>query len=321
MNVLLTGSAGFIGYHVAQNLLERGDTVFGIDNFNDYYDVSLKENRNSNLNNYDKFKLFKISIDKIDDLENIFSKNKIDIICHLAAQAGVRYSLENPFAYVNANLVGFQNIIELARRYEVMRLVYASSSSVYGGNKEIPFKVEHRTDSPISLYAATKKANELVAYSYHHLFNMSCTGLRYFTVYGPWGRPDMALFKFTKNILNGNPIDVYNNGNMMRNFTYIDDVVAGTIAAIDNDLNYKVLNIGNDKSVNLMDFITEIEKALKKKAIINFMPLQPGDVPNTIADISETRSLLGFDPKTDIELGVLKFIEWYKKYYSDSISL
>ncbi|MBW2973155.1 NAD-dependent epimerase [Candidatus Woesearchaeota archaeon] len=314
MQVLVTGGAGFIGFHVAKALLERGEEVVIVDNFSDYYDVSLKENRIKQIKDNQSLKIYRADISNYEEMEKIFKENKIDKICHLAAQAGVRYSLENPFAYQKTNVLGTLVLLELARHYGIKDFVFASSSSVYGKNKKIPFSESDFVDIPISLYASTKKSNELMAHTYHHLFGLNCTGLRFFTVYGPWGRPDMALFKFVKNTLEGKPIDVYNYGKCKRDFTYVTDIVAGVIAALDNPLPYEIINLGNNVPVELGYFIEIIEKELGKKAIKNMMPLQPGDVPETFADIEKAKKLLGFEPKTKIEEGIKQFIEWYKSY-------
>lgn len=311
--VCLTGIAGFIGSWVAEALTERGVRVIGVDNFNDYYEVTLKRDRVKRLK--DKCKLYEADVADYKKMEIVFSENKIDQVCHLAAQAGVGYSLKNPFAYETANNLGTLNLLELCRHKGVPSFVYASSSSVYGGNTKIPFSVSDNVDKPISLYAATKKYNELIAYTYHHLYELRSTGLRFFTVYGPWGRPDMALFKFTKAILEGKPIDVYNFGKMKRDFTYITDIVQGTVASLEKDYPYEVFNLGNSKSVELNYFIEVIEKELGKKAQKNLLPLQPGDVPETFADIDKSRQMLGFDPQVSIEQGIQKFIAWYKEYY------
>jgi len=315
MGVLITGVAGFIGFHVAEKLLVRGEEVIGVDNINSYYDPSLKEARKNVLLNYDRFKFYKVDICDFEKLESIYRNHEIEYVCHLAAQAGVRYSLIDPFSYQKSNLEGFLNVIELSKQAKVANFVYASSSSVYGNNKKLPFSEGDRVDAPISLYAATKKSNELIAHVYSHLFELPCTGLRFFTVYGPYGRPDMALFKFTRNIFEGRPIDVYNFGNMKRDFTYIDDIVDGVVSAIYKSFSYEIFNLGRSKSENLMDFIHLIEKYTGKKAELNFLPMQPGDVPETYADVSHARELLGYDPRVDIEVGVRKFIEWYLDYY------
>lgn len=312
--ILVTGAAGFIGFHVSSELLRRGFDVIGVDNINEYYDPQLKEARLNILLKNRNFIFHKIDICDFESLEKIFKENKIKKVCHLAAQAGVRYSLQNPFSYQKSNNEGFLNIIELSKRFNVENFVYASSSSVYGANTKLPFSEEDRVDMPISLYAATKRANELVAYSYSHLFNLPCSGLRFFTVYGPWGRPDMALFIFTKSILEDKPIQIYNYGDMGRNFTYIDDIVDGVRRVLDHPAKYEIYNIGNDKAEKLLDFIEEIEKCLGKKAIREYLPMQPGDVKYTMADISKIRKL-GYEPTTDIAEGIRKFIDWYLSYY------
>ncbi len=312
-NILLTGAAGFIGSWTAQALVRRGDKVIGVDNFNDYYDVKLKQARVKQFSKGAKIR--KADVADFKAMEKIFKSNKIDQVCHLAAQAGVGYSLKNPFAYETANNLGTLNLLELCRKYGVKSFIYASSSSVYGGNTKVPFSVEDNVDKPISLYAATKRYNELIAHTYHHLYGLHCTGLRFFTVYGPWGRPDMALFKFTKAILSGKPIDVYNNGRMKRDFTYISDIVAGVLAALDKNYAYELFNLGNSNTVELNYFIEVIEQALGKKAQRNNMPMQPGDVPATSADIKKSREKLGFNPKVNIEEGIKNFISWYKDYY------
>ena len=313
--ILVTGSAGFIGFSLSRRLLEEGRSVVGIDNMNPYYDVNLKRARLEILKSFDHFAFYKEDIQNLTALKDIFRQNQIDIICNLAAQAGVRYSLEDPFSYQKSNLEGFLNLLELARENKVANFVYASSSSVYGSNKKVPFSVDDRVDNPISLYAATKKANELIAHAYSHLFGIPCTGLRYFTVYGPWGRPDMALFLFTDAILNNRPINVYNYGDMKRDFTFIDDIVAGTIAAIDRPVPYDVFNLGNSKTEELMTLIQILEGELGREAEKNMMPMQPGDVKETSADIQKTRDLLGFDPKTPLKDGIRKFVEWYGEFY------
>ena len=331
MIVLVTGVAGFIGSYVAHYLLERGDKVVGIDNLNDYYEVKLKKDRlerlgvKSKLSSstiYENFTFYHIDISNVSTLEKLFIDYDFDVVCHLAAQAGVRYSLENPSTYIQSNIVGFANILELAKKSKIKHLVYASSSSVYGLNKKVPFSEEDNVDCPISLYAATKKSNELMAYTYSHLYNMPVTGLRFFTVYGPWGRPDMAYFLFVKAILNNEPIKVYNNGQMERDFTYIDDIVEGIIRVIDNKPKstmdsppYKLYNIGNSKPVNLLHFIETIEQSLGKKAIKQFKPIQAGDVTTTYANVDNLISDLGYAPKTQIDEGINKFIDWYLSYY------
>ncbi len=313
---LVTGAAGFIGFYVSKALLERAEAVIGIDNLSPYYDVSLKKDRVEQIKSNPRFTFYHEDISDIDILRGIFSEHRIDRICNLAAQAGVRYSLQNPFIYEESNLKGFLNLLEMARQFPVENFVFASSSSVYGNNTKLPFSTEDNVDTPISLYAATKKANELIAHAYSHLFDIPLTGLRYFTVYGPWGRPDMALFLFTKAILGGRPIDIYNFGRMKRDFTYIDDAVDGTISALNKPFKYEIFNLGNSKTVGLMELIGIIEEELKVEAKKNFLPLQPGDVPETYADIEKATRLLGFRPKTSIREGVKQFIAWYRHYYN-----
>jgi UDP-glucuronate 4-epimerase len=313
--ILVTGAAGFIGFHLSRRLLEKGYRVVGVDNMNEYYDVSLKKSRLEILTPYPEFVFCKEDLEKLSGIKKIFQTHNIDRVCNLAAQAGVRYSLENPFSYQKSNLEGFLNLLELAREYAVENFVYASSSSVYGSNEKTPFSVEDRVDNPVSLYAATKKANELMAHAYHHLFDFPCTGLRYFTVYGPWGRPDMALFLFTDAILHNRPINVYNYGRMRRDFTYIDDIIDGTVAAIEKPHAYEVFNLGNSNTTELLEFIRIIEEELGMEAQKNMMPLQPGDVPATSADIRKSREMLGFNPKTSIREGIHKFLVWYREYY------
>ncbi len=314
--VFVTGAAGFIGFNLSRKLMEQGRHVVGIDNLNPYYDVNLKKARLKILETYGQFTFYKDDIQNLKVLKEIFSRHKIDLMCNLAAQAGVRYSLIDPFSYQKTNLEGFLNLLEIAREFKPSNFVYASSSSVYGSNTKVPFSVEDRVDNPVSLYAASKKANELMAHAYYHLYQIPCAGLRYFTVYGPWGRPDMALFLFTDAILNDRPIDVYNFGDMQRDFTYIDDIVEGTIAALDRPVPYEVYNIGNSRTEQLMTLIEILEKELGKKAEKNMMPIQPGDVKMTSADIQKTRDQLGFDPKTPIEVGIKKFVEWYREFYN-----
>ena len=314
-SILVTGAAGFIGFHLSKVLLGAGYRVIGIDNLNPYYDVTLKKARLEILKGYENFHFYKLDLQDMDGLKKVFSDHNPDVICNLAAQAGVRYSLTDPFSYQKSNLEGFLNILELARKGKVKNLVYASSSSVYGNNKKIPFSVADRVDYPISLYAATKKANELMAHAYHHLYGIPCTGLRYFTVYGPWGRPDMALFLFTDAILKGRPIDVYNYGKMRRDFTYISDVVDGTMAALQRPFDYAIFNLGNSSPVELMDFIGVLEEELGKKAEKNMLPLQPGDVPETAADIKESTEKLGYEPKVTVREGIRNFVAWYRDYY------
>jgi UDP-glucuronate 4-epimerase len=331
--ILVTGAAGFIGFHLAQRFLDAGDTVVGIDNLNDYYDVNLKKSRLARLENHRRFRFIRMDIVDREGIAALFKKEALELVVHLAAQAGVRYSIVNPYAYIDSNLVGFINILEGCRQQKVQHLVFASSSSVYGANTLMPFSVHHNVDHPLSLYAATKKANELMAHTYASLYNLPCTGLRFFTVYGPWGRPDMALFLFTKAILEDQPIDVYNQGNMKRDFTYIDDIIEGVyrVAAKIPAPNpkwqgdhpdpatsfapYKIYNIGNNHPVELIYFIETLEKNLHKKAKKIFLPMQPGDVPATCADVDDLMADVGFKPATSIEEGIKKFLSWYKNYY------
>jgi len=331
--ILVTGAAGFIGYHVARRLLERGDQVLGVDNLSDYYDVRLKEARLAQLESSPRFRFIKLEIADRSAVRNLFSAHSIRRVVHLAAQAGVRYSLVNPHAYADSNLVGFLNILEGCRQGQAGHLVFASSSSVYGGNTKMPFSEHDNVDHPLSLYGASKKANELMAHSYAHLYGLPCTGLRFFTVYGPWGRPDMALFLFTKAILEGKPIDVFNHGKMQRDFTYVDDIVEGVVRVLDrppaSDPNwsgqapdpatssapYRVYNIGNHKPVALMRVIELLEQALGKKAEKHLQPLQPGDVPATYADVDDLVKHVAFKPDTPIEVGIRRFVEWYRGYY------
>ena len=330
MKVLVIGAAGFIGASLSQALLAREDQVTGIDNLNDYYDVSLKEARLDKLKGYEKFDFRKLDIANRQDIEDFFSSGSFDVVVHLAAQVGVRYSIENPSAYVDANLVGFGNILEGCRQSQISHLVYASSSSVYGSNTQLPFSESDNVDHPISLYAATKKANELMAHSYSHLYRFRTTGLRFFTVYGPWGRPDMALFKFTRNILAGKPIPVYNEGRMVRDFTYIGDIVEGITRIIDVSLDtatkisltrkaeptfYQIYNLGNSKRVDLMDYISALEACLGRKAKLDLLPMQDGDVPVTEADITRLEADFGYRPRVEVEEGVARFVEWYREYY------
>ena len=315
LTTLVTGAAGFIGFHTARSLLEKGNKVIGIDNLNTYYDITLKKARLKQLVSHKNFTFHHENINNLDALQTVFSKNRIDRICNLAAQAGVRYSIENPFTYEESNIKGFLNLLEMARQFPVNNFVFASSSSVYGNNTKLPFSVEDNVDTPISLYAATKRSDELMAFTYSHLFNIPLTGLRYFTVYGPWGRPDMALFIFTSAILNESPIDIYNFGKMKRDFTYIDDIVDGTISSLNTPFQYELFNLGNSKTVELMDLIALIEEELGVEAKKNFLPLQPCDVPETYADIEKTKKMLGFDPKTSIKTGVKQFLNWYRNYY------
>jgi UDP-glucuronate 4-epimerase len=333
MKILVTGAAGFIGMHVSERLLARGDEVIGLDNLNDYYDPSLKENRLERLRLFERFRFVRLDVADRDSMAYLFAEEKFDRVVHLAAQAGVRYSLKNPHAYVDSNLVGFVNILEGCRHNGVEHLVYASSSSVYGGNAKMPFSEHDNVDHPVSLYAATKKANELMAHAYSHLYGLPTTGLRFFTVYGPWGRPDMALFLFVRAILEDRPIDVFGHGKMRRDFTYIDDIVEGVIRALDriaepdvafdsfcpdpgrSHAPYRVFNIGNHNPVDLMDFIETIEEALGRRAQKNFLPIQDGDVPASHADVSELGAWTDFKPTTSIRDGVGRFVDWYRTYY------
>ena len=310
LRILLTGAAGFIGFHTSKALLERGNAVIGIDNLNNYYDPKLKLARLKILKKYPKFTFYKADIAK-----ELPIKEHIDVICHLAAQAGVRYSLENPKLYEKSNMLGTLNIFEFARKNKIKSVIYASSSSVYGNSKKTPFTESQKLNTPISLYAATKKANELYAYVYHHLYGINMTGLRFFTVYGSFGRPDMALFKFTKNILKDKPIDVYNFGKMKRDFTYIDDIIDGTIKAIDKAYAFEIFNLAKGEPIKLTSFIEEIEKNTKKKAKKNLLPMQPGDVSETFGDITKAKAKLGYNPKTSISKGIKIFINWYKEFY------
>ncbi len=316
--VLVTGAAGFIGSATARSLVERGHRVVGLDNFNSYYDVALKRARAARLKN--DVVIHEGDVADKTFVDRIFKANKIDRVCHLAAQAGVRYSLENPFVYETSNNLGTLNLLEACRHNGVNTFVFASSSSVYGGNTKMPFSESDSVDKPISLYAATKKYNELMAHTYNHLFGIHCTGLRFFTVYGPWGRPDMALFKFTKNILAGEPIDVYNHGKMKRDFTYIDDIVSGVVAALDKNYPYEIFNLGNSQVVELNHYIECIEREVGRTAKRNLLPMQPGDVPETVADISHARERLGFAPKIKVEEGVRNFLAWYREYFSSPLS-
>ncbi len=336
MKILVTGATGFIGFHLCKSLLEDEYEVLGIDNINDYYDVNLKYARLKELgistssittnsspikhipsSIYKNYGFFKLDIADRDSITQLFQSFNPNMVVNLAAQAGVRYSIENPYAYMNSNLVGFLNIIELCRHNNVEGFIYASSSSVYGGNKKIPFSVDDRVDNPISFYGASKKSNELIANAYSHLYGLNTTGLRYFTVYGPWGRPDMAMFIFTKKILAGEPIPVFNNGKMKRDFTYIDDIISGTRAAIDKNYKCEVFNLGNHKSEQLMDVVSLIEQNLGKKAEIEFLPMQSGDVPESFADIEKSIEKLSFKPQTSIKDGIPNFINWYKQYYDE----
>jgi UDP-glucuronate 4-epimerase len=333
MHILVTGAAGFIGCALSLRLLERGDRVLGLDNLNDYYDVGLKEARLARLRAHPGFDFVKADIAERARIADLFAAQRFDAVMHLAAQAGVRYSIENPHAYVDANLTGFVNVIEGARRAKVGHFVFASSSSVYGANAKLPFAEDDNIDHPVSLYAATKKANELMAHSYAHLYRLPCTGLRFFTVYGPWGRPDMALFKFTRGILAGEAIPVFNRGDMVRDFTYIDDIVEGVVRVIDrpaqadpawtalapkpssSDAPYRIYNIGNSSPVKLLRYIEVLEQCLGRKAKLDLLPLQDGDVPRTIADVSRLQTAAGFKPATPVETGIARFVEWYRAYY------
>ena len=330
--VLVTGVAGFIGYSVARALLERGDRVLGVDSLNEYYDVSLKEARLRELAPFGRFEFVKLNLADDGGTRELFQARPSRIV-HLAAQAGVRYSLVDPHAYVDSNIRGFLNILEGARNTGVEHLVYASSSSIYGANTKQPFSEHDRADHPISLYAATKRANELMAHTYAHLFGVPCTGLRFFTVYGPWGRPDMALFKFTRGMLRDEPIPIYNHGEMVRDFTYVDDVVEGVVRVLDRPATpdplwdgshpdpassrapYRIYNIGNDRPVMLLDYIAALERTLGKKAKLDLLPMQPGDVASTQADVAELERAVGFRPRTSIDEGIAKFVEWYRRYY------
>jgi UDP-glucuronate 4-epimerase len=332
--VLVTGAAGFIGFHLSQQLLARGDEVIGLDNLNNYYDVTLKKDRLAQLQGKSGFSFYNLDLANREGMTQLFAEASFDLVAHMAAQAGVRYSLKNPHAYVDSNLVGFINVLEGCRHSKVKHLVFASSSSVYGANTKIPFSVHDNVDHPLSLYAATKKANELMAHTYSHLYRLPTTGLRFFTVYGPWGRPDMALFLFTKAILAEQPIDVFNAGKMQRDFTYIDDIVEGVIRVLDkipepnitwsgdapdpasSNAPYKIYNIGNNQPIELMRFIEVLEDCLGTKAEKNILPLQAGDVPVTYADVDDLVKEVGFKPSTPIEVGIERFIAWYRSYYN-----
>jgi UDP-glucuronate 4-epimerase len=331
--ILVTGAAGFIGFYLCRKLLDMGDEIVGVDNLNDYYDVDLKKSRLEQIEGDDNFRFIKADLTDREAISKIFEENRFDIVVNMAAQAGVRYSLVNPYSYIDSNISGFLNIIEGCRHNGVKHLVFASSSSVYGANTKMPFSVHHNVDHPVSLYAATKKANELMAHTYASLYNIPSTGLRFFTVYGPWGRPDMAYFLFTKAILDNRPIDVFNHGKMKRDFTYIDDIIEGVISVMDNipepdpDWNgddpdsatsfapYRLYNIGNNNAVELERFIEVLEDCLGKKAKKNFLPIQPGDVPATYADIDDLSRDVGFKPSTQIEDGIKKFVDWYMDHY------
>lgn len=320
--ILITGGAGFIGFHLSRSLLELGYQVLTIDNLNDYYEISLKEARLSILSAYSNFTFEKMDLADSETLKWLFEKERPEIVVNLAAQAGVRYSLENPDAYIKSNLVGFFNILECCRHYPVKHLLFASSSSVYGANKKVPYSVKDKTDQPVSLYAATKKSNELLAYSYCKLYQIPATGLRFFTVYGPFGRPDMAYFSFTEKILKGEPIQIFNYGDLYRDFTYIDDIIKGIEAMLahppvqdDNGVNFKVYNIGNNHPEKLTDFVAILEQCLGKKAEMKYLPMQPGDVYQTYADVTELTQDFGFQPNTPLKEGLKMFIDWYRAYY------
>ncbi len=313
--ILVTGVAGFIGSHTAKALLEAGHTVIGIDNVNDYYDTQLKRDRVAFLEPYDGFTFYEQDFSDLEGTRKIFEQHAFDKICHLGARAGVRASLENPYIYEQANVNGTLNLLELARDFDVKDFVLASTSSVYGGNEKVPFSETDPVDHPVSPYAATKKAGELLAHTYHHLYGLNCIVLRFFTVYGPWGRPDMAYFKFTQKMLAGDTIDVYNNGDHQRDFTYIDDIVAGIVTALDKDFGYEIINLGNSQTEELMYMIETLEKELGIESKKNMLPMQPGDVHKTYADISKAKELLDFSPQTSLADGLHNFIVWYKGYY------
>jgi UDP-glucuronate 4-epimerase len=338
--ILVTGAAGFIGFHVARRLLERGDVVLGIDNLNPYYDPSLKAARLENLKRFERFSFQKLDIVDTDAIARLFQREKPERVVHLAAQAGVRYSLTNPHVYVDSNVKGFLNILEGCRHNPIEHLVYASTSSIYGANTRQPFSEHDNVDHPLTLYAATKKANELMAHTYAHLFRVPSTGLRFFTVYGPWGRPDMALFLFTKGILAGEPIPVFNKGKMIRDFTYIDDIVEGVVRVLDrpaqpdpdfdpddsdpatSNAPYRIYNIGNNKPIELLRYVAALEKSLGRMAKLDLQPMQPGDVPSTMADVSELENAVGFRPKTTVEEGIERFVDWYCQFYQvDRVTL
>lgn len=331
--ILVTGVAGFIGFHLCKKLLTLGEEIVGLDNINDYYDVNLKKDRLAQLEGHNNFQFYKLNLSDTTGMTELFADCQPERVVHLAAQAGVRYSLQNPHTYVDSNLVGFINILEGCRHGKVKHLVFASSSSVYGANKKTPFSVHDNVDHPLSLYAATKKANELMAHSYSHLYGLPTTGLRFFSAYGPWGRPDMALFMFTKAILEGRPIDVFNKGQMRRDFTYVDDIIEGVVRVLDKipqpnpewsgykpdpgtgSAPYRIYNIGNNNPVELMHFIEVLEECLGKKATKNFLPIQPGDVPENFADIEDLEKDVGFKPSTPIEVGIPRFVDWYRSYF------
>jgi UDP-glucuronate 4-epimerase len=334
--VLVTGAAGFIGFHLSKLLIEQGYDVVGIDTINNYYDVKLKFDRLNQLKDLEGFKFLTLSICDKDSLDELFEKEKFSVVINLAAQAGVRYSIDKPYKYIDSNLTGFINILEACRTYTIKHLIFASSSSVYGANTEIPFSTSHTTDHPLSLYAATKKANEMMAHSYSSMYKIPCTGLRFFTVYGPWGRPDMAYFSFTKNILANEPIKVFNEGNLMRDFTYIDDITAAIsllikhqpqpkssdgvntqphLSSAESNAPYHIYNIGNNNPVSIMEFIETLEEAIGKKAIKEYYPMQKGDMQKTFADIDDLQKAIGYKPSTTIKTGLTRFVEWYKEYY------
>jgi len=331
--ILVTGAAGFIGFHLSRRLLKDGDTVVGLDNLNDYYDVALKQARLKLLQENEGFRFIRANLADRNELDSLFAKNGFEIVVNLAAQAGVRYSLKNPYAYLDSNLTGFLNILEGCRHHPVKHLVFASSSSVYGGNTRMPFSTRDNVDHPLSLYAATKKSNELMAHAYASLYRIPCTGLRFFTVYGPWGRPDMALFLFTRAILENRPIDVFNHGKMKRDFTYIDDIVEGVHRVLDripepdpawrgdspdpssSFAPYRLYNIGNNRPVDLIEYITVLEDQLGRKAVRNLLPMQAGDVPATCADVDDLTAAVGFRPATPIKEGIRRFVAWYREYY------
>ena len=335
MKILVTGAAGFIGYHTATKLLARGDEVVGLDNLNDYYDPRLKESRLARLQKNEAFAFHRLDLADREGMARLFREEKIQRVIHLAAQAGVRYSIENPHVYIDSNVTGFLNVLEGARHNGIEHVVYASTSSVYGANTKQPFSEHQSVDHPMALYASTKKANESMAHSYAHLFDLPCTGLRFFTVYGPWGRPDMALFKFTRGILAGEKIPVYNHGDMVRDFTYVDDIVEGVIRASDDPAKpnpawngddpdpatsyapWRIFNIGNNRPVQLLRYIEVLEECLGRKAEMEFLPMQPGDVPSTMADTTELSAAVGFKPDTPVEVGVRRFVEWYREYYGE----
>jgi UDP-glucuronate 4-epimerase len=334
LKILVTGAAGFIGYYTSKQLLERGDTVVGLDNFNDYYDVSLKEARASRLADYDNFKMARINLQDRDAVEKLFAAENFEKVVHLAAQAGVRYSIENPHSYIESNILGTLHILEGCRHNKVAHLVYASSSSVYGANTTMPFSIHQNVDHPLALYGATKKANELMAHTYSNLYELPTTGLRFFTVYGPFGRPDMALFMFTRNIIAGEPIDVFNYGKHRRDFTYVDDIVEGVVRTMDHTAEpnadwdaakpdpgtssapYRIYNIGNQQPVELMHYIEVLENCLGRKAEKNMLPLQPGDVPDTYADTEALVKDVDYQPNTTVEVGIKNFVDWYVEYYN-----